>query len=82
VSPKPKRRRKLQNVFFDNQGFPDQSDEYNQLLHSINRGPVLRKLRRPMPNLNNPINPNFNHPFVPEEHKELMQKKMEQNRTT
>jgi len=41
VTPKPKRRRKLQNVFLDNWGFPDQSDEYDHLLHSIDGGTLL-----------------------------------------
>jgi hypothetical protein len=32
VNPKPKRRKQLQNFFLDNRGFPDQSDEYDNLL--------------------------------------------------
>ena len=35
---KPKRHRKLQNVFLDDRGFPDQSDKYDHLLHSIDGG--------------------------------------------
>ena len=39
MAPKSKHSRKLQNVFLDDQGFPDQSDDYDQLLHSIDGGP-------------------------------------------
>jgi hypothetical protein len=77
MSQKLKRRRKLQNVFLDYRGFPDQSDEYDQLLHSIDGGPVLRKLYHLMPDLNGPIDPSFDHSFIPEEHKELMRKKVD-----
>jgi hypothetical protein len=37
----------LQNIFVDDRGFPDQSDEYNTLLHNINGRPILRKLKHP-----------------------------------
>ena len=72
VTPKPKRRRKLQNVFLDNRGFPNQSDDYDHLLHSIDGGTVLRKLHHPMPDLNGPVNPSFDHPIIPEEHEETL----------
>jgi hypothetical protein len=74
VAPKPKRPKKLQNVFLDDRGFPDQSDKYDHLLHSIDRGPVLRKLCHPMPNLDGPIDPRFDHPFIPGEHEDIMRK--------
>jgi hypothetical protein len=77
VTPKPKRRKKLQNVFLDNQGFPDQSDDYDNLLHSIDGGTVLRKLRHLMPDLNGPTNPSFDHLFIPEEHEETLRKKLD-----
>ena len=38
---------------------------------------MLRKLRHPMPDLNCPINPSFDHPFVPAEHEEILQKKVD-----
>jgi hypothetical protein len=44
VAPKPKCQKQLQSVFLDNRGFPDQSDKFDQLLHKIDEGPVLRKL--------------------------------------
>ena len=53
------------------------SPNYNHLLHSIDGGTVLRKLHHPMPNLNGPVNPSFNHPFILEEHKKTLQKKVD-----
>jgi len=62
----------------DNRGFPDQSDEYDHyLLHSIDGGTVLRKLQHPMPDLNGPIDPSFDHPFIPDEHEETLKKKVD-----
>jgi hypothetical protein len=55
-------RRWLRKVFVDDQGFPDQSDEYNTMLHNINGGPILRKLKHPPPPLDIP-DPLFNFPF-------------------
>jgi hypothetical protein len=67
----------MQNVFLDDRGFPDQSDEYDQLLHTIDGGTVLRKLRHPMPDLNGPIDPSFDHPFIPEEHEGILRRKVD-----
>ncbi len=67
-------------MFLNNQGFPDPSDNYDHLLQSIDGGPVLRKLRHPMPNLNGPINLHFDHPFVPAEHKDVMRKQVHLSR--
>ena len=76
VSPKPKHRKQLQNVFLDDRGFPDQSNEYDLVLHDIDGSPILRKLRHPMPDLNGPIDPCFNHPFIAKQHEALVCKKM------
>ncbi len=62
------------NVFLDDQGFPDHSNKYDHLLHSIDGGPVMQKLHHPMPNLDGPIDPCFDHPFIPEEHEDIMHK--------
>ncbi len=45
VAPKPKSCtiKKAGNVFFDNRGFPNDSDDYNNLLYNINGGVILRK---------------------------------------
>ena len=66
VSPKPKHRKQLQNVFLDDRGFPDQSNEYDLVLHDIDGSPILRKLRHPMPDLNGPIDPCFDNLFIAE----------------
>jgi hypothetical protein len=49
-------------VFADNQGFLDQSDEYDSLLHDIDGGTILRKLKHPPPPLD-VVDPGFHFPF-------------------
>jgi hypothetical protein len=44
-------------VFVDERRFPDVSDEYNTMLHNIDRGSVLCKLKHPLPNPNGPPDP-------------------------
>jgi hypothetical protein len=46
------------NVFVNDRRFPDQSDKFDILLHNINSGPVLRKLKHPPPPLDI-VNPLF-----------------------
>ena len=77
VDPKPKRRKRLQNVFLDNRGFLDQSNDYDHVLHGVNGGPVLRKLRNPQPDLEAAIDPAYYLPFVHEKHEALMRKDMD-----
>jgi hypothetical protein len=69
VAHKPKRQKRVNNVFYDDRGFPDQSDEYDYLLHSVDGGPVLRKLRHPAPDLEGPVDPSFLSVFNPDVHK-------------
>jgi hypothetical protein len=57
VSPKPKWRKHLNNIFLDDRGFPDVSDEYDHVLYDIHGGPILRKLLHPKPNLSAPVDP-------------------------
>ena len=59
VAPKAKKRKRLQNVFLDDQGFPDQSNNYDHVLHNIDGGPILRKLKHPVPYLHAPVDPAF-----------------------
>jgi hypothetical protein len=49
----------MKNVFVDDRGFPDISDAYDTLLHNVNGGPVLRKLKHPPPTLDvaDPLSP-------------------------
>ncbi len=49
-------------MFVVNQGFPDQSDKYNLLLHNIDGGTILRKLKHTPPPLDM-VDPEFHFPF-------------------
>ena len=77
VAPKAKRRKRLQNVFLDDRGFPDQSDDYDLLLHNIDGGPVLRRLKHPAPDLNAPVDPAFYSEFIPEVHEAQMRQEVD-----
>jgi hypothetical protein len=74
VEPKPKRRKHLQNVFLDDRGFPDQSNEYDHVLHNIKGRPILRKLKHPKPDFDAPPNPAYYSEFIPEKHEAQMRK--------
>ena len=56
-SAKPRKGRKRKNVFIDDRGFPDQSHEFDELVHNIDGGVVLRKPRHPPRSLKD-IDPN------------------------
>jgi hypothetical protein len=62
VAKKGKCHRRIKNVFADNRGYPNQSDEYDTLLHNIDGGPVLQKLWHPALPLNK-IDPRFDFTF-------------------
>ena len=79
VAPKAKCRRRIKNVFIDNRGFPDQSDEFDVLLHNIDGGPVLWKLRHPAPPLDEP-DAQFTFPFSKELHGNRMRKDLDLSR--
>ena len=49
---------KRKNVFLDDCGFPDQSNEFNSLLHNVDSGTILRKRKHPAPKLDE-IDPRF-----------------------
>ncbi len=74
VDPKPKHRKRLQNVFLDDRGFPDQSDEYNNVLHHVKGRPVMRKLKHPQPDLDVPPDPAYQSIFILEKHKAQLHK--------
>ena len=63
VMPKPKRRKRSQNVFHDNRGYPDQSDEFDKLLNTIDGGTILRKRTHPAPALD-ALDPAFAETYV------------------
>jgi hypothetical protein len=77
VDPKPKRRKRLQNVFLDNRGFPDQSNDYDHVLHGMDGGPILWKLCHPQPDLEAAVDPSYYSLFVAKKHKALMRKDMD-----
>ena len=74
VAPKAKCRKRLQHNFLDGRGFPDQSDNYDHVLHNINGGPALRKLKHPVPDLKTPVDPAFFSEFSPEKHEAEMRR--------
>ena len=76
VAPKAKSRRQIKNVFIDNRGFPDQSDDFDVLLHNIDGGPVLQKLRHPAPPLDDPDDL-FTFPFIEDLHGDRMRKDLD-----
>ncbi len=77
VSPKPKHHKRLNNVFLDDHGFPDVSNNYNHVLHDIDGRPILRKLWHPKLDLSAPMDPLYYLPFIPEKHKAIMKHDMD-----
>ncbi len=47
VTAKGKGCRQIRNEFADDRGFPDETDEHDNLLHNIDGSPVFQKLRHP-----------------------------------
>ncbi len=78
VTPKPKCRSKAWNVFYDNRGFPDQSDEFNHLLHNIDGRVILRKKKHPHPPLDI-NNSTFNYIFDESLHAEKIKSMLSLN---
>jgi len=66
----------IKNVFADDRGHPNQSNEYDTLLHNIDGGPVLQKLRHPAPPLNK-IDPRFNFAFDNALHGEYLHQQLD-----
>jgi hypothetical protein len=77
VSPKPKRRKHLNNIFLDDCGFPDVSNDYDHVLHDVDGGLILRKLWPPKPDLSVPIDPLYYLPFIAKKHEEIMKRDMD-----
>ena len=65
-----------ENVFLDNRGYPDQSDYYDQLLHNIDGGDILRKRKHP-PRALDDIDPRFNNAFDASLHNEKLRKELD-----
>jgi hypothetical protein len=54
-------------VYYDDRGFPDESDEWDHILHNVDGGAILRRLKFPMPELDQD-DPTFNFVFDEAEH--------------
>ena len=78
VAPKPKKRQKrAQNVFLDDRGFPDESDEFDYLTHSVDGGPILRKLKYPAPDINGDVDPDFLSVLDPDRHEATLRSSLD-----
>jgi hypothetical protein len=64
-------------VFLDDHGFPNQSNEYDHVLHGVDGIPILWKLWHPQPDLNALIDPLCFSPFITEKHKAKMHTNMD-----
>ncbi len=62
VAPKPKCCKWSKNIYYDNCGFPDKTDKYNNHLHNINGGVVLQLRKSPVPQLY-VVDPTFHYEF-------------------
>ena len=85
VAHQPKRQKQVHNVFCDNSGLLDQSDDFDHLLHNVDGCPILRKLLHPLLALNGPVNqlflpnfdPAFESVFDPAVHESLMREDLD-----
>ena len=73
---KSKYRRRIKNVFIDDRGFPDLSDEYDTLLHNVDGGPVLRKLKHSPPPLD-VVDPSFNFQYEEAVHGDILRQRLD-----
>ena len=76
VATKPKKRKRSDNVFYDDRGFPDQSNEFDSLLRNIEGGSVLRKQQYPAPPLDD-IDPTFAATYVEAIHGEKLRTELD-----
>ncbi len=53
------------------------SNDYNHVLHDVDGGPILHKLRHPKPDLSAPMDPLYYLPFIPEKHEAIMKHDMD-----
>jgi hypothetical protein len=76
VADKSRSRRRIKNVFIDDRGFPDQSNEFDILLHDIDGGPVLWKLKHPPPPIGS-VDPMFMFTYDEALHGERLRKDLD-----
>jgi len=74
-APKGMKGKKRENVFYDNRGFPDQSEEFEYLLHRTGGGKVIRKRLHPAPSLDE-VDQKFNTPFDEKKHGEKLRREL------
>jgi hypothetical protein len=51
VAPKPKCCKQSKNVFYDDCGFPDETDNYDNFVHNIKGGIILQRKKFSVPQL-------------------------------
>jgi hypothetical protein len=66
----------MPNVFVDDRGFPGKSEYYENLLHNVDGGPILCKLKHPPP-LFNEVDPAFFCAYKESTHGEQLQKDLD-----
>jgi hypothetical protein len=62
VAPKPKYCKQSKNVFYDDCRFPDETDDYDNCVHSIKGGIILQRKRFSAPQLD-VVDPEFHYDF-------------------
>lgn len=75
VAPKGKKGRKRDNVFFDDRGFPDVSDEFDYLLHRTGGGKVIRKRLHPSPRIDE-VDEQFNVQYEDARHGDKLRREL------
>ncbi len=68
--------RKRPNVILDDRGFPDQSHEFDVILHNVDGGPILRRRKHPAPPLDD-IDPRFHSVYDEALHGEKLRKELD-----
>ena len=76
VAAKGKKGKRRKNVFIDDRGFPDQSDEFDYLLHRTGGAKIIRKRLHPAPSLD-VHDPLFHFPFDEVLHGEKLRKELQ-----
>jgi hypothetical protein len=75
ITPRPKSWQKSRSVFYGNRGFPDQSNDFDHLLHNIDGGVILWKTKFPAPALDD-HDPLFDYSFSEELHGPILEKNL------
>ncbi len=76
LADKLKQCRRISNIFIDDRGFPDESDHYDSLLHNIEGGPILHKVKHPPPPLDE-VDPTFYSAYDDSKHGEQLKQDLD-----